>query len=197
MTAQIGDVFMYQDREFDLAGISEGEMFSPEQLGISPVGYSTCCYRGYQAVFAVHEGRLVLKTLNASLYTDGPTRPESLVGPTIQGVKPTHDEEDHLFNNIYENINYPLTYSGGVLIADDFISELYEHMGFHPPWKYKVVWELVFEDGRLLKAVDCSERMTEVRERLLSRADDHGESEDQTDALYAWIQQSFDRTYEL
>ena len=84
-----------------------------------------------------------------------------------------------------------------MLIADDFISELYEHMGFHPPWKYKVVWELVFEEGRLLKAVDCSQRMAEVRDRLLSRAEDHSESEDQTDALYAWIQRSFDRTYEL
>jgi hypothetical protein len=197
MTAQISDVFMYQDREFDLAGISEGGLFSPDSLGLNPIGYSTCCYRGYQAVFAVHDGRLVLKTLNVSLYTDGPDRPESLVGPTIHGVAPKRDEEDHQFNNIYENLNYPLPYTGGVLIATDFISSLYEHMGFHPPWKYRTVWELIFEEGRLTKGIDCSQRMAEARERILGQDNERIDSGDQTNALYAWIEKSFDRTYQM
>jgi hypothetical protein len=197
MTAQISDLFMYQDRQFDLAGISEGELFSPESLDLHPIGHSTGCYRGYQAVFAVHDGRLVLKTLNVSLYTDGPARPEPLVGPTIQGVAPKRDEDEYSFNNIYEDLNYPLPYTGGVLIADEFIYDLYEHMGFHSPWKYRIVWELIFENGRLTKASDCSERMAEVRERILSQRDENTGGEDQTDALYAWIEKSFDRTYQM
>ncbi len=199
MTSQISDLFMYQDREYDLAGISEGEVFVPESVGISPIGYSTCCYRGYQAVFAVHDGRLILKALNASLYTDGPDRPEPLVGPSIEGVEPRQDEEDSLFNNIYENVNYPLPYTGGVLIARSFISKLYEHMGFHPPWKYRTVWELIFEDGRLVKATDCSKRMKEARKRIQDRGEDSISviGEDQTNAIYAWIEQSFDRTYQM
>jgi len=197
MTAQISDLFMYQDREYDLAGFSEHTPFSPESLGLTPVSYCTGCYRGYQAVFAVHEGRLVLKTLSVSLYTDGPYRPEPLVGPPIQGVEPKRDDDVHYFNNTYENINLPLAYTGGVLIARSFINELYEHMGFHPPWKYRIVWELLFEGGRLLKARDCSLRMAEARKHFLSSRSEESENGDQTNALYAWIEQSFDRSYQV
>lgn len=195
MTAQISDLFVHQGREFDLAGISEGELFSPEALGIKPIGHCTDCYRGYQATFAVLDGRLVLNTLLVSLYTEGSDRYEPLIGPRINGVSPVRDKERDDFNNIYENICQPISYSGGVLIARKFISELYEHMGFHPPWKYRVVWELLFEDGRFTKANDCSTRMTEVRERILSIESDDSAREDKTNALYAWIEQSFDRSY--
>lgn len=195
MTAQVSDLFMFQGRSFDLAGISEGDIFSPELLGIHPVGASTACYRGYQAVFAVRGFRLVLKTLYASLYAEGPERYTPLIGPPINGVIPVSGEEHDQFNNIYKNVRYPLPYSGGVLIAAAFINDLYEHMGFHPPWKYRDVWELVFEDGGLTKAIDCSKRMAEARERILSMRQDDSATEDQTNALYAWIEKSFDRSY--
>jgi hypothetical protein len=84
-----------------------------------------------------------------------------------------------------------------VLIARSFINELYEHMGFHPPWKYRIVWELLFEGGRLLKARDCSLRMAEARKHFLSSRSEESENGDQTNALYAWIEQSFDRSYQM
>jgi hypothetical protein len=195
MTAQLSDLFVYQDRKYDLAGISEGEIFTPESLGLHPIGHCTNCYRGYQAVFAVQDSRLVLKTLLASLYAADPNQYEPLVGPAINGVQPVPDKKDGQFNNVYKDICHPIPYSGGVLIARSFINELYEHMGFHPPWKYRTVWELLFEDGLLTKAADRSKLMAEARQRFLEKTPEESVNGDQVGALYAWIEQSFDRTY--
>ena len=52
MTAQINDVFRYRNREYAVAGISEGELFDPTLLCLEPAGTSTACWRGYQAIFA-------------------------------------------------------------------------------------------------------------------------------------------------
>ena len=47
-----------------------------------------------------------------------------------------------MFNNQYADVNYPIAYTGGLLLARGFIQKLYEHMGFHPAWKYEQVIEL-------------------------------------------------------
>lgn len=49
----------------------------------------------------------------------------------------------------YEFKDVPL--SGGLLLGEGFIQELYVHMGFHPAWKYLHVIELIFEGGQLHK----------------------------------------------
>jgi hypothetical protein len=53
MTAQINDKFLYRNREYAVAGISEGDVFDPALLGLEPAGTSTACWRGYQAIFAL------------------------------------------------------------------------------------------------------------------------------------------------
>jgi hypothetical protein len=68
-----------------------------------------------------------------------------------------------MFNNHYEGLDYPLDYTGSLLIADGFIQALYVHGGFHPAWKFERVLELVFDAGRFVEVVDRSERMAEVR----------------------------------
>ena len=63
MTAQIHDRIRYQDIVYSVTGISEGELFDPSLLGLKPVGTCTACWRGYLAVFAIVDSRLVLDTL--------------------------------------------------------------------------------------------------------------------------------------
>eukprot|EP00913_Durusdinium_trenchii_P013377 g12558.t1 len=167
MTAQINDSFWYRETGYAIAGISEGRLFDPALLGLSPAGTSTACWRGYQAGFALSDERLVLDTLHVNLLSpEG--KDEREVGPTINGVVPTESKGMFgWFNNCYEELNYHLEYNGGLLLADEFIRELYIHMGFHPAWKYKTVIELTFDNGVLQDAVDRSVPMEEFRRELL------------------------------
>src|SRR5262245_18320683 len=121
MTAQINDTFRYRQREYAVAGISEGELFDPSLLDLKPTGTCTACWRGYQAVFAVADTRLVLDALHVCLVKPGQGyQPEE--GPSINGVKPAGPQGEHdLFNNHYEGLEYHLEYSGGLLLADGFI----------------------------------------------------------------------------
>jgi hypothetical protein len=196
MTAQIDDLFRYQNATYSVSGISEGELFDPSQLGLEPTGTCTACWRGYQAVFAMVDSQLVLDTLHVNLLTAGAgyTRQE---GPPINGVSPTGPSEDYdWFNNHYVGIHYHLDYTGGLLLADGFIEDLYVHMGFHPAWKYTKVIELVFKNGVLQHEFDRSERMAEIRQLILDSRRDGDRRRMPTDReISEFVQSSFDRTY--
>ncbi len=196
MTAQIDDVFRYGDVESSLAGISEGVLFDPALFDMKPASVSTACWRGYQAVFALCGSRLVLHTLHVNLLEDG----EGYIrrkGPLINGVVPTGPLERHDdFNNHYEGIGPHLEYTGGLLLADGFIEELYDHMGFHPAWKYARVVELNFADGVLQAEYDRSALMDEFRENLRSPRGECDSSRMPTDdEVREFVRRSFDRTY--
>jgi hypothetical protein len=196
VTAQINDVFRYRGRDYAVAGISEGELFDPSLLGLKPAGTCSACWRGYLAVFGLSDSRLVLNALHVNLLTPG-KRYERQEGPTVNGVKPTGPRDEHdWFNNHYEGIDYHLEYSGGVLLADGFIRELYVHMGFHPAWKYERVVELIFDAGVLKKPFDRSAQMADIRRRFMeSRSGtdtDHMPTEDE---ILRFVERAFDRSY--
>lgn len=196
MTAQINDAFFYKGEDYALAGISEGELFDPSLLDMEPTGASTACYRGYQAVFTIVDSHLVLGTLHVNLLKDGDYA-QDMKGPTINGVEPRGRQEQYDgFNNHYVDLNYHLEYSGGLLVARDFIRELYVHMGFHPAWKYQQVVELVFKNGLLIKESDRSGQMAEIRERVLRAQDDDAPRGNPTkEEIQKFIERAFDRRY--
>lgn len=201
MTAQIDDIFRYRNTEYSLAGISEGELFDISVLDLKPTMASTACWRGYQAVFAVVQSRLVLDTLHVNLIKagEGENQYEREVGPVINGVTPSPAREDYdFFNNHYEGLNYYLEYSGGLLLADGFIQSLYVHMGFHPPWKYETVIELVFDAGILKQEFDRSERMAEIRE-IVSKSQEKGSASKMPSPgeIKRFVERSFDRSYQM
>ena len=67
MTAQINDRFRYRNGNYSLAGISKGELFDISVFDLSPTMASTACWRGYRAVFAISQSRLVLDSLSVNL----------------------------------------------------------------------------------------------------------------------------------
>lgn len=198
MTAQIDDMFRYRDTQYAVCGISECTLFDPSLFGLNPAGTCSACWRGYQAVFAVDDSRLVLDTLHVNLLVPG-ERYTREPGPPIDGVSPTgpHGEHD-LFNNHYTDLKVHLDYSGGVLLGHGFIRELYVHMGFHPAWKYTEALELVFENGVLEAEFDRSERMAQVRERML---EDRGEGDADRalddEEIRDFVKEAFSRTYRM
>jgi len=198
MTAQIDDMFRYNGADFSVTGISRGELFDPSLLGLNPVGTCTACWRGYQAIFAVSQSHLILDTLQVNLLADGEgyKRQDS---PLINGVTPTGPRGEYdWFNNNYIGLNYHLEYTGGLLLAEGFIDYLYVHMGFHPAWKYTTVIELIFANGILQEEFDRSERMAEIRQKII---ESHGETSDPhmrtQDEIRDFIERAFDRTYRM
>lgn len=163
ITAQFSDIFLMENKKYDIAGVN-GELFVPEKFGMRPIGVITACWRGYVATYALLEDILVLNNLNVSLgkFTDNKFFPE--IGPEINGIKPLNDSNS--FNNFYKDLNLPIKLSGGILIANGFIAELYVHMGFHPAWKYKEVHELIFDEGKLKEKRNLSSKMAQIREEL-------------------------------
>jgi len=201
MTAQIDDTFRYREATYSLAGISEGELFDISVLDLKPEATCTACWRGYQAVFAVVQSRLVLDTLHVNLMCpdEGNERFQREVGPVINGVIPSGPRREvDFFNNHYEGLNYHLEYSGGLLLADGFIQSLYTHMGFHPAWKYKTVIELIFEAGILKQEFDRSERMAEIREMVMNERNLNPSTERQTAVeIVRFVERAFDRSYRM
>lgn len=196
MTAQIDDMFRYRGADYSVSGISEGELFDPSLLDLQPAGTCTACWRGYQAIFTVSESRLVLDTLHVNLFTAGEGY-ERQEGPPINGVSPTGPRGEHdWFNNNYTGLDYHLEYDGGLLLADGFIDDLYVHMGFHPAWKYTTVIELIFANGILQQEFDRSERMAEVRQKIIDSPKDNADSRMPTnEEIRNFVERSFDRTY--
>jgi hypothetical protein len=157
MTAQFHDLFRHQNQEFSV--VSAGELFAPASFGLFPIPASTACWRGNLALYTIRDAQLVLDRLYVNL--------RELQGPMINGVTPQPPADRYgMFNNTYGNLNLPIPYSGSMLIGSGFIRELYEHMGFHPAWKYGVVIELMFENGKWKGETDRSESMAELRRTM-------------------------------
>jgi hypothetical protein len=198
MTAQIDDVFQYREKEYSLAGISEGELFDISILGLKPSMASTACWRGYQAVFALAQSRLVLDTLHVNLIRQaGKDQYQREDGPVINGIRPSPPKQEHdHFNNHYEKLDYHLEYTGGLLLANGFIWDLYVHMGFHPAWKYKTVIELIFEGGVLRNEHDRSKKMAEIRDMVVARQKQKDSGDMPTDEeIMRFVERAFDRSY--
>ena len=174
-----------------------GQIFDPALLDLKPAGTCTACWRGYQAVFAISGLCLVLDTLHVNLLKAKEKGYEPQEGPIINGVKRSGRSDKHdWFNNHYEGLNYHLEYTGGLLLADGFIRELYVHMGFHPAWKYESVIELIFDSGTLQQEFDRSEQMAEIRQRFKARPTQGDPNRmPSKEEIARFVERAFDRSY--
>lgn len=200
MTAQISDMFRYQKKEYVVVGIGEGKLFDISVLNLKPSWPSTTCWRGYQAVFAIVQSRLVLETLHVYLRRPGERKNqyEREVGPVINGIAPSPSRKDCpwkdsiCFNNHYEELNHHLEYSGGLLLADGFI----QSRCVYPAWKYKTVIELIFDAGLLKQEFDRSEQMAEIREIVnKSREIDSSNRMPLNEEIERFMERAFDCSY--
>jgi hypothetical protein len=131
MTAQVSDFVNYKNEEYSSAGIHGHGLFNPLEYGLQPNPNVCCtaCYRGYQCGYSITDKELLLSSLKINL--EQPTK-------KLFGIQPNTSKSKVglIFNAAYLDLAHKIPFSGGILIAKDFIEELYVHMGFHPAWKY-------------------------------------------------------------
>jgi hypothetical protein len=105
-------------------------------------------------------------------------------------VRTSWESLDFLCSGLRE----PVRFSGGLLLGDDFLRDLYVHMGFHPAWKFREVHELVFEKGRVVRESDRSAEMAEFREALAGRPLGPSNPAD-LEEVERWIRRCFSLDY--
>lgn len=209
MTAQISDTFCYRGKPYALAGIHGSGLFDPEQHQIKPVMISTACWRGYYCTYEVEDGGLFLTQVHLGLGEEDAATAAKGEGPRLFGKIPSrYTEYGHRqdlrsgkvtaswesWDYKVEGIREPVGFSGGLLLGDDFIREMYVHMGFHPAYKFRVVHELVFDSGRLVEEHDRSAQMSEFREMLSARSLEPGQEASRAE-IERWIKRCFSLEY--
>ena len=132
-------------------------MTSPEQFGMRPEMLHTACYRGFYATYELTETGLYLRELTLC-EKDGNYLP-------INGVSPEKEE----LQASYYNLSIPVPFTGRIRLAKDFIKELYIHMGYQKPTAFRTVYDITFENGRMVNLKDRSRDM-ELKCGLLRRS---------------------------
>jgi len=162
MTAQASDSVLCRDQEFSLTGWEGAGLFEPGQYGLHPVQVSTGNWLGYICTYAVSDNVLRLERLEIGFGADDRAAARRGEGPPLFGVRPRLTEQDSYA--LYEHLDQAIAFSGTLTLGADFVWDTYVHMGFHPPWKHRVVWDLTFEAGKLVGATDRSADMARMRE---------------------------------
>ena len=144
MTTRFPDRVLYRDHSWILAWTSGTGLFSPRQHGIEPAATCSACWCGYVCVYRVADRRLLLDRLALNL--EGPP-------PVLFGVRPEPDRSTvPLFSAMYNDLQHPVPFSGGLLLGRDRPEWPRSLAGMHPAWKYREVVELVFANGELAEA---------------------------------------------
>ncbi len=186
MTGQIPDRFRYEGEEYDLVGLDGEKLYEPIDFGITTQMASTACWRGYQMVYDCRDGKLILDEMH--------TRTSDKI--VVNGVTPEEPEKEggySFFNTIYKDLGLKTKFTGSVLLAKDFISEMYVHMGFQSPDSYRIVIEVHAVDGDIIEVKDLSDEM-EKRRRTGRVAPSMPDSDGDSD-IKDWISDRFSLDY--
>ena len=161
MTAQASDTVIYRDRDYKLAhDAGTGLLNVFAALGYRPHPTSTACYAGYIAGYSIIDGWLFLSNLEVGL-------PDEFYDPNYVGEPPklfgVSPDLGGFFGANYEGLSEPMPFTGGLILGNGFIWDLYEHSGSHPAWKYERVYEVIFDSGQVVEEHDRSASMAEHR----------------------------------
>lgn len=156
MTAQIGDKFYYKGNRYEFVSLENEIKFHPRDLGLTPMGCCTCCWRGHWCEYEISPEGLFLQ--NLFICTMGDNYPD------VDGVK-VLGEKSVMGCSVYPNLNKKVSYNGKLIVGTDFLREYYIHAGYQRPWAYKTVLEFSFEDGKMVAIKDISSKMQEIREK--------------------------------
>jgi hypothetical protein len=170
MTSQIPDFFNYRDSKYNVVGLNGKGLLLPQDFGVSPTAFSTACLRGYYIEYACEDKSLVLESI--SLRLDKNTEHKE-----VEGISPVGDTDQffdisdgRFFLYKYRNLKVPILFSGGFLIAKDFVREMDIA---EIPQSYENVFELSFDNGKLKKVTDWSELVARNRADALAHKPDH------------------------
>jgi len=194
LTAQFPNTVILKEEKFSIAGFTNEGLISPEIFGIKPIVSSTACWRGFITIYKIDdESDFILDELLVK--TEGTDKPVEING--VSPKSPINKFEKRSFNRHYEQLNLKVNYSGFILIATNFIRELYIHMGFHKAWKYETVYEIEIDKGKVKSITDLSEKMSKIRYAFKEQKENKEKNNSRTkDEISKWVEESFNQKYQ-
>jgi hypothetical protein len=163
-------------------------------LGFKPTEFSTACWRGYIATYAIYKKYLVLKKLftnnGSNLKNEAPELNNKLPKISVNKNWVSEETRKNRREFEYENINLLFPYTGSIIITKDFIRSRYVHMGFQSPFSYENVKKIAFENGELIFIKDLSDIAKLIREKNIKP------SENYENDMLSWIDDCFDISFD-
>lgn len=172
MTDQMPDRVLYHGILYSLVAVENEWLFYPHANDLALKDLSEWGYRGYFYNYVIRSGRLFLAEMR--VFPGGPRHPERHVTahPSLQLVS---------------DLSMAIPYSGRILLADQLLPDYERVPGMEPPFAYGDVYEIVFEDGRVVRETDYSARLEQVRIAL------HQGFQHRHD--FGWMGKSFNSKY--
>jgi len=168
-------------------------------LGFKPTEFSTACWRGYIATYAIYKNNLVLKNLytnnGSDLKNEAPRLNNKLPKISINEKWVSEETRRNRKEFTYKNINLPVLYTGSIIITKDFILNRYIHMGFQSPFSYEIVIQLTFKNGKLISSKDLSDIAKSIREKNIKLSENNDDDENYISNMLNWINDCFDISY--
>jgi len=160
MTAQIGDIYKFEDIKYSIVALNNPIKFDPATYGITPKAPHTACWAGYWCEYDISEDGIVLRDLHINS--------EDNYYPEINGVQPLIELEEDSFSyfHLYKGINLAMEYTGRIVAGADFLWNYYLHMGYQRAWAYEKLLEFSFEDGKLIETIDHSLMAAKLRTEI-------------------------------
>lgn len=90
MTAQIGDIYKLNDKEYEVVALSKPMLFNPKKYGLEPHMLHTGCRRGYCCVYEIKDNRLFLEKLY--IHNDSNNYPP-IMGVSVSPEPVSHNED--------------------------------------------------------------------------------------------------------
>lgn len=190
MTGQISDTIEYEGKAYELCAVYGSRPFDPEAHGFRPEdGPLTACWRGHIVKYRIADDRLRVASV-VIWPREGSAVPQTLFGKppvTDARVSPRGSGRGGRWRSLFGRLSAvsirtgptrlefveldaPVEFTGRLLLGDAFMDCLYVHGGFQMPWRYRALYELGFEGGRLVGALDRSRDIARVRRWLFARA---------------------------
>ena len=192
MTKQIVDVVYHNSERLFPLSISGTGLPHPRDYGLHPFMISTACWRGFYCEYTIREDRLWLTRLVVrhdgeypvidgvkALYEEDrflaadEEEPEFLLGRLVfqETVKDSETiiRELHYDGGIYENLNVPASFTGGILVNMGDVDVPYIQYDFNYLSSSETILELLFEKGVLVKTIDHSAAVAAKRDELVKK----------------------------
>ena len=187
MTAQIGDIYKYRQKDYRVVKLSGKHLFEPKNYGLETHPSMTACYRGFWCEFLFENDELFLNNLYL-FNKDG-------FYPPLNGVDVSPQEfieherfpnnpkkrevvtlPAHFGHRLYKEVHLPINYHGRILIGRNPKFTYYIDGLWDNPWQYSDLQEFVFVDGMLVDIIDQSETARDVRKIIRTMAKSAPES---------------------
>lgn len=203
MTAQIGDHYFWNKKEYTVVALSAPMNFKPQNYGLEPQSCCTACWRGYWCEYNITDTGLFLQ--NFYMYNREGNYPD-LNGVSVSPVsyhegirldlkrktETTVQVEDYMGHRKYEDVMMRIPYTGRILVGRKFLSQYYIHMGFQRSWAYEELREFIFENGYLIEAFDHSDMAQNIRKEIERKKLNSARPEDN---IALFVKESFSLDY--